>query len=90
MKPPLNPTVLPRLREADYRQFQRMIPELRATSFPEWLADYQKAVRRYRLKNGSKGIPISPIMFAEWLKTNRRTAHLEALWEYAEHKAAQR
>lgn len=82
------PSALPLISEADYPIFQRLIAELRHTSYEEWLGDHQKAIAYRQGRNGSTEIPVSPEAFVAWLKEHQEAAHLELLWAFAEYKAA--
>ncbi len=79
------PSVLPLIKDADYPQFQRLIPELAKVTYAEWKDDHQKATAYRRSRNGSTDVQVSPDEFGAWLKATGQAAHLELLWQYAEH-----
>ncbi len=83
----MSPSALPLISEQDYPIFQRMIGELRQTSYEEWHEDHTKAIAYRRSRNGFVEIGLSPDEFGKWLTDNNKTGHLELLWEFAEDKA---
>lgn len=84
------PSALPLISEDDYPFFQRLIEELRHSSYEEWLGEHQKAVAYRQERNGYTEIPVSPGAFVAWVKERQEEAHLELLWVFAEDKAAGR
>ncbi|WP_428487770.1 hypothetical protein [Rhodopila sp.] len=84
----MSPSVLPLISEHDYPGFQKIVVELRHTSYEEWLRDHEASKTYRKSRNGSQEIPISPQAFQEWLKARNEPAHLELLWVFAEDEAA--
>jgi hypothetical protein len=82
------PSILPLISEHDYPAFQRRISDLVHISYDEWMDGHARAIAYRRLRNGSSEVTVSPDEFDLWLKTHRKTAHMELLWVCAEDKAA--
>ena len=83
----MSQSALPLITATDYPAFQRMISELRLTSYGEWLDDHGKAIAYRQTRNGFVEIPVSPKAFDQWLKQTKQDAHMELLWAFAEDQA---
>ena len=84
----MSPTALPWIEQGCYPRIQQIVPELRHTSYNEWIEEHGKAVAYRTSRNGSVDIPISAQEFDTWLTDNHEAGHLELLWVFAEEKVA--
>jgi hypothetical protein len=80
------PMSIPMLRESDYPEFRRMLPELPST-YAAWLARKASIVATSRAPGGIADVDITPEDFRRYLLEGDKRASAWELWNCARNMA---